>query len=275
MNYICELCKREFKQKSQLVNHNKRKNPCVSKNIELLCGYCGLSFVNKYSLKRHETKNCKKQSTNNLEIIYKELLEQFKIQNDKIIQLENENKKIKEKLSKTKINTTINSNSNNNNNNNITNNNYINIVAFGKEDISFITKNDWIQIMNQKYMSVKHLVEKIHFNEAQPQNSNIYISNLKDNYGMYYNGNKWIIEKKDDLLTNIIDTKTDCLEEKFYEIIDELPKKLKDKFQEFLDTNDDDNYLNKIKEEIKLMLYNKKDIPMKIIKDNEKALIYN
>jgi hypothetical protein len=92
---------------------------------------------------------------------------------------------------------------------------------------------------------------------------------------MYYNGNKWIIEKKDDLLTNIIDTKTDCLEEKFYEIIDELPKKLKEKFQEFLDTNDGDNYLNTIKEELKLMLYNKKDIPMKIIKDNEKALIYN
>jgi hypothetical protein len=92
---------------------------------------------------------------------------------------------------------------------------------------------------------------------------------------MFFNGNKWIIDKKNEVIDNLINTKTDCLEEKFYEIIDELPKNLKDKFQEFLDTNDGDNYLNMIKEELKLMLYNKKDIPMKIIKDNEKALIYN
>ena len=65
------------------------------------------------------------------------------------------------------------------------------------------------------------------------------------------------------------------MESKFYEIINDLPKLTKEKFTEFLENNDSDNYLNKIKEEIKLMLYNKKDIPMKIIKDNEKALIYN
>jgi len=92
---------------------------------------------------------------------------------------------------------------------------------------------------------------------------------------MFFNGNKWIIQNKNDLLTDLIDTKTDHLETKFYEIIDELPKSIKDKFTEFLDTNDQDNYLNMIKEELKMMLYNKKDIPMKIIKENDKALIYN
>jgi hypothetical protein len=295
VEYMCEICGKLFKKKSNYIDHMNRKIKCTKNcideknNSNFTCKFCDKNFIRKYNYDKH-SKNCKMNNNLNLEKLYQDLLLQMKKQNEKIEMLENQNKKIEvlekenEKIKKelmmknikiNNLNNLNNSNNTNINSNNKTQNNYINIVAFGKEDISFITKQDWIKLLNMKYMSVKGLIEKIHFNENQIQNANVYISNLKDNYAMYYNGMKWIIESKNDIITNLIDSKTDHLESKFYEIINDLPKLTKEKFTEFLENNDSDNYLNKIKEEIKLMLYNKKDIPMKIIKDNEKALIYN
>jgi hypothetical protein len=291
VEYICERCAKKFNKKSNYIAHLSRKNLCKSicndnkaqKNAQkagknsrneeekaFFCDNCNKYFLKKYNCERHQ-KTCKIKNNENLEKLYKELLKEMKKQNKEI-------KMLKEQLYKPKTETKINAknicNNNNINSNNTTNNNFVNIVAFGKEDIKYISKQEWIKLLNMKYMSVKGLIEKIHFNDKYPENSNVYISNLKDNYAMFYNGNKWIIETKNEVISNLIDTKTEHLENKFFEIINDLPKIVKQKFKEFLENNDDDSYLNNLKNEIKLMLYNKKNIPMKIIKDNEKALIY-
>jgi len=283
VEYICSRCNKIFNKKSNYIAHIDRKYKCdlvkddnialkyaqkagkSSKNEQnqaYKCQRCNKTFLKKFNCERH-FESCTSDKNDNLEKLYKELLKEMKKQNKEI-------KLLKQQLYKPK-NVCKN---NNINSNNTTNNNYVNVVAFGKEDVQFISKQEWIKLMNTKYLSVKGLIEKIHFNEKYPENSNVYISNLKDNYAMFYNGNKWIIETKNEVISNLIDTKTEHLENKFYEIINDLPKIVKQKFQEFLENNDDDSYLNNLKNEIKLMLYNKKNIPMKIIKDNEKALIY-
>jgi len=66
--------------------------------------------------------------------------------------------------------------------NNITQNNTFNILAFGKEDLSHITDDTYKKIINKGFKSVPALVDAIHFNKDKPENHNIYISNIRDDY---------------------------------------------------------------------------------------------
>ena len=68
-------------------------------------------------------------------------------------------------------------------------------------------------------------------------------------------------KERDYTLDQIIDHKKEYLIEKFDELINELNKPIIKKFQRFLSIQDDDEVINKIKEDIKLILYNNKNIP--------------
>ena len=52
---------------------------------------------------------------------------------------------------------------------------------------------------------IPHLIEKIHFDPKKPENHNIYISNLKNNYTMVYDGDKWTIRDRDDSIQNLME----------------------------------------------------------------------
>ena len=64
-------------------------------------------------------------------------------------------------------------------------------------------------------------------------------------------------------------TKTELLLEKFDELINDLPKTVITKFQRFIDKKDHDNVINKIKKDIKLILYNNRSLPMSIRNTDE------
>jgi hypothetical protein len=102
---------------------------------------------------------------------------------------------------------------------------------------------------------VKKLIEKVHFNPEKPENMNIYISNLKDKYMMVYEAGAWNIKNKD-MLNSIYHDKELMLEE----WLDEEQHKhheLKEKFERYINNKENDETLNMIKDEIKLMIYNK------------------
>ena len=72
-----------------------------------------------------------------------------------------------------------------NNNNTIINNNNSNIVInivlpHNKPDISGLTDADFYYILGRQLNSIPVMIEKLHFNEANPQNHNLYISNIKN-----------------------------------------------------------------------------------------------
>ena len=78
---------------------------------------------------------------------------------------------------------------------------------------------------------------------------------MKDKYLMVYDGNNWNLANKKEELDNLYEEKAMRLEE-WLETNDD--KDLKDKFLKYLNNKDNDECINRIKEEIKLMMYNKK-----------------
>ena len=141
----------------------------------------------------------------------------------------------------------------------------IKILAYDNTDLSHLKNSDYLKCLKRSNFCIPHLIEKIHFNPEKPENHNIYISNLKNNYVMIYNGEKWMINDRDESIQNLIDDKESIIEQKLEEWIENgknYPDIMK-KFNRYLEKKENDTVLNKIKNEIKLMLFNNRDIVSK------------
>jgi vacuolar-type H+-ATPase subunit I/STV1 len=145
---------------------------------------------------------------------------------------------------------------------NTQNNNFnIKIVAYGKENLDRITEKDFRRILNRGMNSVPELVKKIHFDKNYPENHNVYISNLRDSYVLTYDGNTWKLANRDEALQQLFESKSGILETKFEELIDSLDECTIEKFQNFLEaTKDTNQYVQDIKNELKKILYNNRQI---------------
>jgi hypothetical protein len=131
----------------------------------------------------------------------------------------------------------------------------ITLLSYRDTDISHLTEQDYKNSIKKVNYCVKNMIEKIHFNPLKPENMNIYISNMKDKYLMVYDGNNWNLANKKEELDKLYEEKEMMLEE-WLETNDD--KDLKEKFLKYLNNKDNDECINRIKEEIKLMMYNKK-----------------
>jgi hypothetical protein len=120
-----------------------------------------------------------------------------------------------------------------------------------------------MKILQKGTQCVPKLLEAIHFNPHKPENHNIYIPNIKNNYVMMWNGINWNLHNRDNILDDMYENKSNILIDKIEEWIDigyKLDSIIMSKFKKFLDVKEDDNIKNKIKQEIKLILYNKRAI---------------
>jgi len=306
----CKKCNKEFKNANNMKYHIDNK-VCVSKKNS--CKHCGSKFVSKISMYRHIRTACKikksedEKKTNenekNKEINDLLLEKKIKVEEEKIIveELELQVKKLRlmeekktiemrikkldsnmhtEKSPKNKPKSTNNYNNNiviNNveNVNNVVNNNNVVLIAANKVDMSKIEKNDLLKSI-QGYYTPIGLTEATHFNPKYPEYHNIYISNMKNNYAMEYNGKEWNLVLKNDLIDKLYDDKKNYIEENLNDIKETLSKNKIAALERWLN---DDEHLEKIKEvkqKLKLLLYNKKHIPLKInnntITNNEQQI---
>jgi len=117
-----------------------------------------------------------------------------------------------------------------------------------------------VKILQKGYNSTISLTEAIHFNPKYPEFHNIYITNMKDKYAMMYDGKNWNLTIKDDLINKIYDDKKNYIEENLDDFLDSLSISRKKALTRWLETSDDDEIIIKIKNEIKLLLYNKRGI---------------
>ena len=299
VNYICPRCGYEINIKTKYVNHLKRKilcKPIISKtnlqneyikfnisekikcqqnvnmlstnlekcqqnvnicqqNKEYTCEFCDKKFNSRQGKWRH-LKNCNNKKKD--EEDKNDLLNLVNLLNEKIEnkdkQLEEKNKQINELIKKVGINIGT---------QNIQQN--IKILAYDNTDLSHLTNNDYLKCLKRSNFCIPHLIKKIHFNPEKPENHNIYISNLKNNYVMIYNGEKWMINDRDESIQSLIDDKESIIEQKLEEWIENgknYPDIMK-KFNRYLEKKENDTVLNKIKNEIKLMLFNNRDIVSK------------
>ena len=88
---------------------------------------------------------------------------------------------------------------------------------------------------------------------------------------MIYMNNKWKVKNREDTISQIIDEKQILLEKKIQEWIEsgkQYPK-IMAKFSRYLEKREDNDVINAIKEDIKLILYNNRNMAI----ENNKKLI--
>ena len=298
--YTCERCCKIFKQKSHYDAHKNRKFQCLQKDSNIApiapiqnehyvqtntqnelqpssqleknitCNYCNANFRYKKNLTRHLDNRCKikKQINAEKESIYNRLLSELhaiKKSNSEILK---ENKRLHQKIQKIETYQYVTNNKTINNGNIITNN--VKLVAYGKEDRSKLDPTAVLRAI-QGYATEIELTKLIHFNDKHPEYYNIYINNLRDKYVMVYDGGEWKLKLRDGIIDDIYDTNKEYVEEKLDEFIKKLDRSRINSLKRWLATdnsNPTDQKIKKIKDELKLLLYNEKE---RVIKQIEPA----
>ena len=222
------------------------------------CKYCGKKYKYRSGLSKHVRYSCDKNKDEDLK-------EFVKLMNEQLTQIKDElsikNKEI-EKRDKliNKLSTKLQIN-----NNNCIINNTIQLLNYKDTDLSHLTDNDYISSIHKMNNCVKFLTEKIHYNPNKPENMNIYISNLKNDYVTVYENGQWVLKND---FQNVYEHKEIMIEEWIEKEQDNYPE-LRDKFNKYVNNKENDNIINNIKEDIKLMMYNNKNK----VKENEKNIM--
>merc|ERR1711991_896928 len=268
----CIYCNKCFYGSKDLFKHF---NTCsdyreiLNKKSKNACKYCEKVYSTNSHLNRH-LKSCKEKAKDddqkaNLLHLVEMLNLQLKEQNEQKVQLKEQKEQLNEELKgrdkqieeqNKQINELIKKAGITQNIQNIQNN--FKVLAYKNTDLSHLTDQDYIQCLNRSNMVIPNLIKKIHFNPKKPENHNIYISNIKNKYVMIYDGKKWNLEDRNDAIDELIDNNESVLEQKLEEWIEngkQYPDIMK-KFNRYLEKKEKDTVINKIKEEIKLILFN-------------------
>jgi hypothetical protein len=227
----CKYCEQQFKHSSSMARHikyscTKNKDEDLVELVRLM----NLKIDTERKDRELERKEFQKQLEQQQHVFQKKLIAQ--------------DKQIEKLMGKLEIHGSF-------NNNTI---NHFTLLAYKDSDVSHLTQDDYTSCYRKVNHCVKHLIEKVHFNPSKPENMNIYISNMKDKYLMVYDGSNWNLANKVDELDRLYEEKEMMLEEWLESNPDPI---LKEKFMKYLDNKEKDECLNHIKEEIKLLLYNK------------------
>ena len=164
-----------------------------------ICEFCNKGYTRIDSLNRHKNNYCKekKNISNQIELLMKKMI----YMDEKINNLTNENKELKNQIKNNKPNVnrgTINNAQNQLNNNVIINN-------FGSENIDYITDKIFYKLLNTPINAIPKLLELKHFHPKQPENHNVKITNLHDKYAKIYKDKKWLTKNKKEVIDDIID----------------------------------------------------------------------
>jgi uncharacterized Zn-finger protein len=253
----------EKSQQNQLPTTQKQHidNPKTTIELEKVateftCKYCDQQFRFRQSMNRHIKYTCTKNKDEDLKELVRLMNIQMEQQKNEFIsqlqtqkqefskKIDSQSKQIDKLMGKLEIHGSFNTT------NNIQN---INLLAYRATDVSHLTDDDYRRCIKKVNHCVRNMIEKVHFNPSKPENMNIYISNIKDKYIMVYDGLNWNLANKKDEIDRLYEEKEMMLEE----WLESNPEKeLKEKFMKYLNNKESDECLNRIKEEIKLMLYN-------------------
>ena len=217
-----------------------------------ICKYCEQSYKHKSSLSKHIKYSCTKNKDEDLKELVRLLNNQLQNQHSQLQaqnnQIQTQAKQIEKLMGKLEINGSFNTT-------NIQNN--IQLLPYKNSDTSHLTNKDYEACIKKVNFCVMKLIEKIHFNPDKPENMNIYISNMKNKYLMVYDGKNWNIANKVEEIDKLYEEKELMLEEWLEQ---HEHTEMKEKFIKYLNNKEKDETLNMIKDELKMMMYNKKQL---------------
>ena len=239
-NYKCDKCDKSFVRSDYLKKHMNRKRSCT--DTEYKCDKCHFIFNHYSSYYRHtKLKTCKKEPST---------INNTNIEKQTNIETQNNLTNIEKQLVMDNVK----------------------VVKFGNEDISYISDDIYQTILGKGYKSVEEFVDHTHFNPEHPENHNIYIADIKNNYVLLYDGMQWNIKDRDEAIEDLIYAKSDYLSVKFDELMHKLsPMDIK-KFTNFMKNRDNDIKMKMVKTDLKLMLYNNRHIPVSLRKQLETTM---
>lgn len=287
----CDHCGREFKRKGNLTYHTKN-NVCrgnvKTNDKQFKCRYCAKGFTTSTSMYRHMNHACriKKSEDNRRDEIFKRLLileSESANKATKIKIVERENESLKAELNNmkhliragemTEGGITNNGIINNGELNvtNITMNNVV--VAFGKEDPSKIGHEQIVQVLRHGFDSAFKLTDAVHFNPSFPEFHNVYIPNMKSKYVMTYDGTNWGLTDRNAVIDKLYNDKRDYIEQNLEEFLESLTESRIRALQRWLAVDEDHHHIKKVKENIKLLLYNKRALGIAAKKTTHRAAI--
>ena len=237
--------------------------PSSTSSENFQCKYCNKCFKFKQGMYRHIKYTCKKnkdedfqelahllnEKDKQLVIKDKQMDNQLALRDKKMEMMQKQIDKLTNKLQIQNVNQGIVQNGNN----------VINIQLLNHQDTDYshLTPKDYISCIHDCNKCVKTLIEKVHFNANKPENMNIYLSNIKGKYLMIYKDNLWQIQDKKTQVDDLYDNNEFVLEAWYDEYKEKYPDIIAS-FQRYLQNRDEDEMLNNIKEEILVMLYNKR-----------------
>ena len=226
---------------------------------QFTCKYCNKVFKYKQGMYRHIKYTCKKNKDEDFQELARLLNEkekQMTVKETKMNTMENELIKMQKQIDKLTNKLQIHNLNQGviNNTNNVVN---IQLLNHPDTDYSHLTHTDYITCIHDCNHCIKSLIEKVHFNKNKPENMNIYLSNIKGKYVMIYKDNTWQISDKKRQIDDLYDNNEMLLENWYDEYKEKYPNIILS-FKRYLKNRDEDVVLNRIKDEILLMLYNKR-----------------
>ncbi len=284
--YYCNRCNYNTDNKTKYDRHCKtKKHLGTTKSQQLVnkkstisqqkvnifdCEYCNKVFTTKQSMYRHIKYTCKQNKDEDLKELVRlmnekmleqnkriESMEQALYQKDK--QIEKRDKQINKLSNKLQIN----------NIQNIQQNNiHFHLNSYKNTDLSFLDENDFYECLKKYKNCVVKAIEKIHLNPEYPQNMNLYISNIKENYIMMYDDDKWVLRDRNKELIKIYEDKEEILDE-WVDSNKRFKPELLEMFNRYLEMKDDDeNLLKELMKDIKMMIYNNRE-KINYVENNE------
>jgi uncharacterized C2H2 Zn-finger protein len=267
MRSYCKIKKQQDKLKQELydklVEQKKEQDDRLTEKKKLTGKSKRKLLQEELEKKNKEIEELDKK---NKEININKQKEIEEISNSKQKEIDELQNKIKELQQQV---TVYNTNNTNNTTNNTMNNIIFNIVAFGSEDLKEIVSEKMLnKFLKSGYNYIPHLLKHVNFNEKKPKYHNVYQPSLKDAYVMCYDGNKWNIRTRDDAIDDIMDNSKTYYEDMHEIQEEEMDETMKERFDKCLESLDDERKIAIWKGEIKLMLYNNREM----IKKTKKRL---
>jgi len=235
---------------THLTTFKESCHPTIIKTTDKVeCEWCNI-LVTKKMINRHHRNTCFSIK----EIVRKKLLEKYNKNKNHIVAapIVYDTKTI---IQNTNIANTI--------VNNTINNINIKINPFGKEDITFLTSDDKITILERMLNGVPELIKKLH---CHPQNRNFFLPNVNKNVIAYLNEDNEIqYDSKNDFCQQLIDDNIERLDDFFNEFKTKIKTNMLKRIEKIMDNNQTDTNHSKYFKDVNLFILN-------ISKKNRKEL---
>lgn len=197
---------------------------------DIMCEFCEKYISTIPNLKKH-LKICKVKKHN--------LEKELALKNKENKKLEEENKILKALNKKP---STVNNNHTQIN---------INLTAYNDPNLKGMEKY-YLEAIKKAFLSVPHLIEKIHFNIEYPENQTIAIKNKRNKEAKIFNGQKWTTINEDIMMDELINNCEQILEN----YAEDDPEKMKhiEKYQDIKERDTEEVVMKDLKDEVKRVI---------------------